>query len=93
MVETDPIVSYVYVMNYVVSWSLNWLMLYMRISRRACQKVEASCVVAIDVCNLGLLEPYSLTGTQPSMAWCVQGLVMCILDTVVNDLYLYWPKY
>jgi len=32
---------------------------------KACQAVAATCVLAIDICNLGLLEPYVLTGMNP----------------------------
>jgi len=32
---------------------------------KACQTVSASCIVATDVCNLGLLIPYQATGMNP----------------------------
>lgn len=32
---------------------------------KACQTVAASCIVATDVCNLGLLIPYQATGMNP----------------------------
>jgi len=32
---------------------------------KACQAVEASCLVAIETCNAGLLIPYTLTGMNP----------------------------
>eukprot|EP00992_Anisonema_acinus_P000799 TRINITY_DN10288_c0_g1_i2.p4 TRINITY_DN10288_c0_g1~~TRINITY_DN10288_c0_g1_i2.p4 ORF type:complete len:431 (-),score=106.72 TRINITY_DN10288_c0_g1_i2:1265-2557(-) len=32
---------------------------------RACQTNVTACVLAIDICNLGLLEPYVLTGMNP----------------------------
>lgn len=31
----------------------------------ACQNSTAACIAATDVCNLGLLEPYTLTGMNP----------------------------
>jgi len=31
----------------------------------ACQKVSATCLVAIETCNAGLLIPYTLTGMNP----------------------------
>ena len=30
-----------------------------------CQEVPETCVLAIDICNLALLEPYTLTGMNP----------------------------
>lgn len=32
---------------------------------KACQTVQASCLVAIETCNAGLLIPYTLTGMNP----------------------------
>ena len=32
---------------------------------KACQTVAASCIVATDICNLGLLIPYTATGMNP----------------------------
>merc|ERR1740117_1579693 len=32
---------------------------------KACQAVEATCIAAVESCNLGLLIPYTLTGMNP----------------------------
>merc|ERR1711871_1665827 len=36
-----------------------------KLAIRACQAAPASCVAAIDTCNVGLLLPYTASGMNP----------------------------
>ena len=46
----------------------------------ACDLAPESCVVATDVCNLGLMIPYTLTGMNP----CEYTLSTCPLPSTTS---------